>query len=230
MQLPRFLWVPFELGRPFGAPRERDFQRHVLHEALALLERVDGPVVLADFPDDAPIGHDETAWSCPVSFARAAPDEPGLVARVRSEISQLSPWAELGTPLTPNSGLRLDDMIDHLSVITERSAEDPVDVEALRLVADDVRTWYLHAVVQQPGRSSSADRNLWFWRDTAVAHLLGRVAAALHDHPDPMVRVFAERGLVPRDHWDDLVPVPSLPNSSLPHSSLPHSSKDQTDD
>jgi len=53
MKLPRFLWVPFELGRPFGAPSEPDFQRRVLHEALLLLERSDGPVVLEDFPDDA---------------------------------------------------------------------------------------------------------------------------------------------------------------------------------
>ena len=54
MRLPRFLWVPFELGRPFGAPNESEFQRRVLLEALELLERSDGPVVLADFADDAP--------------------------------------------------------------------------------------------------------------------------------------------------------------------------------
>ena len=53
MQLPRFLWVPFELGRPFGAPNEPDFQRRVLRAALALLERDDGPVILEDFPDEA---------------------------------------------------------------------------------------------------------------------------------------------------------------------------------
>ena len=56
MQLPRFLWVPFELGRPFGAPHEPESQRRVLRDALALVERTDGPVVLADFPDDAPAG------------------------------------------------------------------------------------------------------------------------------------------------------------------------------
>ena len=225
MQLPRFLWVPFELGRPFGAPHEPDFQRRVLGDALSLLERTDGPVVLADFPDDAPTGDDETPWSCPVSFAPSGADEPEL-APIRNEVRQLSPWAELGAPPLPNSGLGIDDMIDELSMIADRSADDPVDVEALRLVADDVRSWYLHAVVQQPGRASSADRNSWFWRDTAVAHLLGRVAAALLDHPHPMVRMFADRGLVPRDHWDELVPDPVR----APESSRPDSSKDQTDD
>ena len=52
---PRFLWVPFPLGRPFGAPDEPAFQSRVLRAALALLERDDGPVILEDFPDDAPL-------------------------------------------------------------------------------------------------------------------------------------------------------------------------------
>ena len=71
MQLPRFLWVPFELGRPFGAPNEPDFQRRVLRSALELLERDDGPVVLADFADDAPTHapreEEEAGWACPTT-------------------------------------------------------------------------------------------------------------------------------------------------------------------
>ena len=75
----------------------------------------------------------------------------------------------------------------------------------MRLAADDLRTWYLHAAAQQPGRATSPERNTWFWRDTAVAQLLGRVTARLLDDPDPIVRMFADRGLVPRDHFDFLV-------------------------
>ena len=50
---PRALWVPFMLGRPFGAPNAPDFQRKVLRALLALFERSAGPV-LEDFPEDAP--------------------------------------------------------------------------------------------------------------------------------------------------------------------------------
>ena len=46
------------------------------------------------------------------------------------------------------------------------------------------------------------------WRETALARLLGRVTTRLLADPDPMARVFADRGLVPRDHWDLLVPDP----------------------
>ncbi len=53
---PRALAVPFELGRPFGAPGEPDFQRRVLSACLELFVRKTGPV-LEDFPD-APPGAD----------------------------------------------------------------------------------------------------------------------------------------------------------------------------
>ena len=95
MELPRFLWVPFELGRPFGAPHEPEFQRRVLRAALGLLERRDGPVVLEDFPDDAPAGADDDdgpGWSCPVSFAGAAGDDAGLTGEVLAELRRLAPW------------------------------------------------------------------------------------------------------------------------------------------
>lgn len=203
MRLPRFLWVPFELGRPFGAPNQPEFQRRVLQEALSLLERTDGPVVLADFPDDAPVRHDEAVWACPISFAPAAVDESTLRAAIRSEVGQLAPWAELGTTPTPNSGRTVTEMIDFLTQIVEGAEPD---IEKIRLVADDLRTWYLHAVAQQPGRATSHDRNDWFWRETALAHLLGQVASALADHASPLVRTFAARGVVPRDHWNRLVP------------------------
>jgi len=34
---PRALWVPFELGRPFGPPNDPPFQRRVILAALRLL-------------------------------------------------------------------------------------------------------------------------------------------------------------------------------------------------
>jgi len=214
MRLPRFLWVPFELGRPFGAPNEPAFQRRVLHDALVLLERTDGPVVLADFPDDAPATDDDTPWACPVSYAPPTVDEPDLGSTVRSEIATLAPWAELGAAPAANTGLALGDMVDRLGLVIAGVDEDaaggtgfgPVDIEDVRLIADDLRTWYLHAAAQQPGRASSHERNTWFWRETALAHLLGHVAAALVGHPDRRVQAFATRGIVPRDHWDLLVP------------------------
>jgi len=209
MRVPRFLWVPFELGRPFGAPHERDFQRRVLHDALALLDRSDVPVI-ADFPDDAPASTDEAAWACPVSFARDPVGEPDLVDAVRAEMRRLTAWAELAPSPAPNSALGLDEMVSLLGRLadgedaSELLGDRPV-VEVVRLAADDLRTWYLHAATRQPGASTAAERTTWFWRQTALAQLLGALAARLLDDPDPILRMFADRGLVPRDHWSAVV-------------------------
>ena len=47
---PRSLWVPFDLGRPFGKPNDSKTQRDVVEQALSLLNSGDVPV-LEDFPD-----------------------------------------------------------------------------------------------------------------------------------------------------------------------------------
>jgi hypothetical protein len=170
-----------------------------------LLERPDGPVVLEDFLDDAPESDDEAVWACPISFGPTATDEPDLVQAARAELRQLAPWAELGPTPVPNSGRSPDAIVDLLAA-TAKGEHTPV--QATRLAADDLRTWYLHAAAQQPGRASSQERNTWFWRETAVARLLGQMTAHLLDDPDPTIRMFADRGLVPRDHFDFLVPRP----------------------
>ncbi len=213
MRLPRFLWVPFELGRPFGAPNKPDFQRRVLREALELLERSDGPVVLADFADDAPVTDDEMVWACPISFAPETTDEPELVDAALVEIRKLAPWAELAPAPAPNSNMGLDEAVSFIGQVA--AGTDVSDllgdhslVNAARLAADDLRTWYLHAVSQQPGAATTAERTTWFWRQTALGRLLGALAGRLLQDPDPVLRNFGERAVVPRDHMAALIPDP----------------------
>jgi hypothetical protein len=89
---PRALWVPFMLGRPFGAPNAPDFQRKVLRALLGLFTQTSGPV-LEDFPDDAPPDvAGETTFACPVSFAPAQTTLNDPAAAMRQEIAQLAPW------------------------------------------------------------------------------------------------------------------------------------------
>ncbi len=71
---PRGLWVPFPLGRPLGEPEDPAFQRRVLMAALALLERRDGPVLLVDFPEDAPSMTDTAGWTPQVVCRPSRPD------------------------------------------------------------------------------------------------------------------------------------------------------------
>ena len=73
---PRALWVPFELGRPFGPPSDAAFQKRVILAALRLLERERGPVIIEDFPEDDPRERPDPAWRPP--FAK--PDLDGASA------------------------------------------------------------------------------------------------------------------------------------------------------
>lgn len=223
MQLPRFLWVPFELGRPFGAPGEPDFQRRVLRSALELLERTDGPVILEDFPDDAPAVEspdDEATWACPVSFHPADDGEHDLVRETLGEIDRLAPWhegfvanaARRGTRAAPAaSGLAHEAIVRGLHRLVE-GVEDP-DVgtdlplrEWVRLGCDDLRTWYMEAAQGQPGRSTSQELRDWFWKQTALARLIGLAGMHLVRSEDETHRMFGLRLMVPRVYMRELMP------------------------
>jgi hypothetical protein len=84
---PRALWVPFELGRPFGPPSDPTFQKQVILAALRLLERETGPVIIEDFLDDDPRAQPDPAWRPPFTpEAVAAGSVESLAARLEEEI------------------------------------------------------------------------------------------------------------------------------------------------
>ena len=84
---PRALWVPFELGRPFGPPGDPAFQKRVLLTALRLLERNDGPVLIEDFPDDDPRARPDPAWRPPLPETEADGPPQMLAQRLEPEIA-----------------------------------------------------------------------------------------------------------------------------------------------
>ena len=69
---PRALWVPFELGRPFGPPNDPALQKRVLLDALNMLVEGGGPVRIIDFPDDDPRARPDPAWQPPFKPATVA--------------------------------------------------------------------------------------------------------------------------------------------------------------
>jgi hypothetical protein len=73
---PRALWVPFELGRPFGPPSDPAFQKRVILAALRLLESERGPVVIEDFADDDPRAGPDPAWRRPLLPSAAGEGSP----------------------------------------------------------------------------------------------------------------------------------------------------------
>lgn len=212
MRPPRTLWVPFSLGRPFGVPNDADFQTGVLSMALELLERPDGPVVLEDFPSDAPVTviSEPQEMFCPVAFKTSVPaDSSELYAAVKSEMQALTPWyvksleRQNGRTTVGLSGL---DIAEALQWIENLRTEKPVQVvgsltlgQTLRFVAEDLRSWYSEAAIARPAANPDpVEMANWFWGETAMGRLLLYLQPIAASHGDDEVRLIGERSLVPR--------------------------------
>ena len=138
---PRALLVPFETGRPFGAPNSVDLQRAVLSAALALLdEEGPGPIVKT-FDADAlePTG---VEWVCPVTFP-APSSGNGIADRLLTEARLLMPWFDRGRKLRGHSaadvsGLAVEDLCHWLCKFLEDPTPDASPLAELRVLAADI--------------------------------------------------------------------------------------------
>ena len=96
MRPPRALHVPFELGRPLGAPENPGFQSKVLRSVLALLDRTEGGPILEDFPESPPgPPPDVEGWTCPINLAPPVDDlsdHDRLRLALAEEIGRLRTW------------------------------------------------------------------------------------------------------------------------------------------
>jgi len=205
---PRALWVPFMLGRPFGAPNEPDFQRRVLRAVLSLFERAPGPV-LEDFPEDAP-ATDAPAegFACPVSFAPAHATEGSLAEAMCREMAQLAPWYDLafrrrGRTTVGISGMKVEEAASHAASYVDGAPRPaaapglPAGV-VLKRACDDVKAFYYEAVAAQPGNLSPGAIEDWFWRETAAAKVILAIQQACLKSSDESLQPLGKLGLVPR--------------------------------
>ncbi|MCH8993659.1 MAG: hypothetical protein IH959_01660 [Chloroflexi bacterium] len=198
---PRALWVPFELGRPLGAPNEPEFQLDVLRATLRLLERESGPV-LEDYPHDAPESTGGEPWACPVALP--SPDlgeTDALSEALLTEVSLLRPWYDealrsRGRSTVGLSGLGADDIDDVATFLAGFAAgESPAPPAGaneempvlLRFLSDDLKAFYLEAASAQPGRASPSPTELndWLFGETTFGDLLYRLRDRLAASEDP---------------------------------------------
>ena len=214
---PRFLWVPFELGRPFGAPNDAPLQSKVLRAALALLEREDGSPILDDFPDDEAYGDLDgdaaqlTDWSCPVALPRAqSTAEPAALAAVLAEIATLSPWQTLaretrGRSCVGAAKMDIERSAQFLQALLDGGgcAANPCPALSLgqtfRGAAEDLKSFYMEAATARPARVSSGALADWFWGETAAGALLVALHPVCVLSTDAGVQSVAKGQLIPRD-------------------------------
>ena len=211
MKPPRALWVPFDLGRPLGAPDDPGFQKKVLLAALGLLEEHDGPVI-RDFPEDAPASeHVSMPAACPVSFGTPSGQrKAGLLADFREEAEGLQNWFDLGLKkrgrtTTGTSKLSLGEIVKLLSVFAEgempTSPVSGVSVDVvLKLACEDLKAYYTEAISAQPGGPQRPDDLAdWFWGQTVAARVIGKVRACALQCEGNAFKLLGTVLLIPRN-------------------------------
>jgi hypothetical protein len=190
---PRGLWVPFPLGRPLGEPEDPAYQRRVLMQALGLLERPDGPVLLVDFPDDAPSMRDTAAWTAPTVPEPRLPSPPGTdaaawIAGVQAELAQVIPlWQaaqqRFGRTTVGNSRLEVAAWAPFAArflggEIPDSPIEGISPAVLMRYIADDLKALYAEAAQASGPQPSGAQVNRWFWDRTLAADFLRALRSA----------------------------------------------------
>jgi hypothetical protein len=180
---PRAVMLPFMLGRPLGEPNDAPFQRRVLLQALRLLERSDGPVLLENFPDDNPSWYDRPDWEPavtlpPPSIPRAA---AAWATAFHAELATVLPvWerfkSRFGRTTVGLAGQPpeawptfatsfLDGALPTVSL-------HDTSALALRFLADDLKALYGEAVQADGPPPSARQIDGWFWRQTVAGQLL----------------------------------------------------------
>ena len=212
------MWVPFELGRPFGAPNNPEFQTKVLKALLETLGAESGPV-LADFDEDAPLstadtGEDQEAWACPIELNAPPPQIEGDAAALEQallrEISQLRPWYELsveqrGRTTVGVSPLGIDGNARYITAFLgdewpESPSEEMSQTVALKHAFEDMRTWYFEAVAAQPGRVAGTSTQViaWFWHETTAGAVLKKLDEVCRESDEEVMQALGGFLLLPR--------------------------------
>jgi hypothetical protein len=205
---PRALWVPFELGRPFGPPSDPIFQKRVLLAALQLLERKDGPVLIEDFPDDDPRAVPDPAWRAPfIPETIATGEADSLASRLEAELLLLhgahERWiAQTGRTTVGVSGLSIAECARYVADWLRGSAP-PSPREGfsapliLRFAIDDLKAYCLEAAAAGTAKPSSRQLGDWLWNETATGAAIRALRAAQLNSEDDRLKLIASNFIVP---------------------------------
>jgi hypothetical protein len=206
---PRSLFVPFELGRPLGAPNDPAMQKQVLKAALDLLDRDDGPSFIEDFAYDGAYQAPTEDWQNPAADMAVAADISDMVATraaVQAEIAALKPLydqavAQSGRDPVGTSGLTTEQIADYATAFLGEPPESPrADISAamlLRYAADDLSAFYLHATSAGDLTPSSVQQTDWFWQQTAAAKVLIALRAKWMDSDNTGLKTVCGRFMIP---------------------------------
>ena len=210
---PRALWVPFELGRPLGAPNDPAFQTRVLRRVLKLLEASEGPV-LEDFTEDAPSFSGSIGLlSCPVDLQGMEVDvkeSDRFVAAFKEEVMQMRNWYDLALVNRRRTTASVSDLEPNVAAefvaafAMDHNVESPIpglsSAMALKLAIEDLKAYYFEAVTAQAGQpTDSMSLANWFWSQTLAAKAINAARETCLASGKKELKIFGELLLVPKN-------------------------------
>lgn len=209
-QPPRGLWTPFQLGRPLGEPGDAAFQRRVVLQALKLLERRDGPVILEDFAEEAPNWSELAGWRPPFSLPApvAATSSATWAEALTAELAAVAPhWqkarARFGRT-TVGVGQRAPEAWPNLfaaflagELPAGPSAELAAPALALRFAIDDIKAYYTEAAMSDDRPGAARQIDAWFWRETVAGSVLKQLRLVGMASDNNALKTVAGRFFVP---------------------------------
>ncbi len=208
---PRALWVPFQLGRPLGAPDDPGFQRRVLTACLGLLEAPGGPC-LEDFPEDEPESDEIVALACPVHYAptdTGDADADQMLVAFRREINAMRPWYDMSVAQRQRttvgvSNLDIGELGDFIyaffgDTLPSNPRDDVPLAQMLKLAVEDLKAYYIEGITAQPGQSGTSSQVLqdWFWDETVAGRVLLDLKKACDSSQDKMISAISSHFIVP---------------------------------
>ena len=205
---PRALWVPFELGRPFGPPNDPTFQRRVVLTALGMLVEGGGPVRIIDFPDDDPRARPDPAWQPPfIPAAIVSGSAESLASRLEAEILLFQGahrrWIEQhGRSTVGLTGLPIGDSARYVADwMRGKAPPSPRDGFSapliLRFAVDDLKAFCLEAAAAGTAKPSSRQLTDWLWNATATGAAIHALREMLQAHEDDRLRLIVSNFMVP---------------------------------
>jgi hypothetical protein len=130
-----------------------------------------------------------------------------LISAFRREVSELRPWYDLGYQKTGRTVVVHFKPNEALEVLAGYAVQGKKEVPeaafsfavALRLVTQDIKSFYFEAAIAMPGSSlrESATFNSWFWHKTAAGHVLKIVRERCLAETDESLRMAGAMYLIP---------------------------------
>jgi hypothetical protein len=208
IQPPRALMVPFMLGRPLGEPNNATFQKRVLLQALHLLTKAHGPVILESFVDSNPSSVDRPDWRPAVSLPKPfRPDDAkAWGSAFRHELSLMQPaWdrfkARFARTTVGLSGQAVDAWPGFVALALDGEwptvALHEAPALALRFLVDDIKALYGEAVQADGAAPSASQIDSWFWRDTLAGQLILALRSKAMQSENGAMKTVGARFFVP---------------------------------